>query len=148
MPRAQDIMLDFEISRKDMVMVYMLPDPYFDAFEEVLTLKHVNLAKHATAGLSLYESGGRVHLAAMYPSTLAAKIPDWRMRIRGAWLIKIADTIILSIDDAKSALRSVVDTWAPSVTLLFSHPEIQPICLIMASPLCRRHRLHNKSMIK
>lgn len=119
-------MLDFEISRTDMVMIYMSPDPYFDAFEEVLHLKHLNLVKHATAGLSFYESGGCVHLASMSPSTPVAKIPDWRTRVCGAWLIKIGDTIISSIEDAKSALCSVVDKGLPSVPLLFSHPEIRP----------------------
>ncbi len=67
----------------------MSPDPYFDAFEEVLQLKHANLQKHSTAGLSLYESNGRVHLAAMSPDTPAAKIPDWRTHVRGAWLVKL-----------------------------------------------------------
>jgi hypothetical protein len=53
MPRARDKMLDFDISRTDMSMIYMSPDPYFDAFEEVLHLKHANLQKHATAGFSM-----------------------------------------------------------------------------------------------
>jgi hypothetical protein len=29
-PKAIDIMADFDISRKDMVMIYLSPDPYHD----------------------------------------------------------------------------------------------------------------------
>ena len=61
-PRARDIMLDFNVTRSDMATIYMSPDPYFEAFEEQLNLQHVNLTKHATAGLELYESSGRVYL--------------------------------------------------------------------------------------
>ncbi len=84
-PRARDIMLDFGVTSRDMAMIYMSPDPYFDAFEETLNVQHVNLKKHATAGLELYELSGRVFLQSMTPGAAAAKIPDWRSRIRGAW---------------------------------------------------------------
>jgi hypothetical protein len=80
-PRARDIMLDFNVTRRDMEMVYMSPDPYFEAFEETLHVQHVNLKKHATAGLELYESSGRVFLKSMTPGAAAAKIPDWHSRI-------------------------------------------------------------------
>ena len=70
-------MLDFYVTRRDMAMIYMSPDPYFEAFEEKLNVQHVNLKKHHTAGLELYESLGRVFLRSMKPITAAAKIPDW-----------------------------------------------------------------------
>ena len=54
----------------------MSPDPYFEAFEEKLNVQRVNLKKHHTAGLELYESSGRVFLRSMKPGTAAAKIPD------------------------------------------------------------------------
>ena len=62
----------------------------------------------------------------MKPSMAAAKIPDWRTQLRGAWLIKIGDTIISSVEDASSTLRTLVNSGAQSVTLQFSHPEIRP----------------------
>ena len=74
-------MLDFDITRRDMATIYMSPDPYFEAFEEQLNLQHGTLTKHATAGLELYESSGRVYLKSMKPSTAAAKIPTWRSRL-------------------------------------------------------------------
>jgi hypothetical protein len=125
-PWAWDIMFDFDVTRRDMEMIYMSPDPYFEAFEEELNVQHVNLNKHHTAGLELYESSGRVFLRSMTPSTAAAKISDWRTRIRGAWLIKIGDTMISSVEDASLTLKTFVNSGAQSVPLLFSHPEIRP----------------------
>ncbi len=87
-PRAIDIMSAFDTSKSDMATIYMSPDPYFTAFKQPLDLRQFDLAKHPTAGLSLYENGGKLHLATMSPSTPAAKIKDWRSRIRGAWLTK------------------------------------------------------------
>ena len=46
-----------------MMMVYMLPDPFHDAFEQTVDLWKFDLTKHATGGLSLYVRDGRVHLA-------------------------------------------------------------------------------------
>ena len=63
-------MLDFDVTRRDMAMIYMSPDPYFEAFEEQLNLQHVNLTKHTTAGLELCESFGRVFLQSMKPGTV------------------------------------------------------------------------------
>jgi hypothetical protein len=105
-------MLDFDITRSDMAMIYMSPDPYFEAFEKHLNLQHVTLTKDATASLELYESSGRVHLQSMKPSTAAAKIPNWRSRLRGAWLIKIGNTIIFLVDDVSLALWALVDSGA------------------------------------
>lgn len=48
--KAIDIMADYEISKRDMAMIYLSPTPYFDAFEQPLDLRQFNLAKHATAG--------------------------------------------------------------------------------------------------
>jgi hypothetical protein len=76
-PWAVDIMTEYNIGRNNMAMVYMSPDPYFDTFEQPLDIRHFDLAKHATVGLSLYEKSGRLYLVSMSPSTPAAKIPDW-----------------------------------------------------------------------
>ena len=107
-------------------MIYMSPDPYFDAFEQPLDLRKFDFTKHATAGLSLYESDGRIYLAAMSPGTPAAKIPDWRTRVRGAWLIQIGDSVISSIADATLAFQLLAQNNSPSTVLLFAHPEIRP----------------------
>ncbi len=71
-------MNDFHIGVQDMMMAYMSPDPYHDAFEQSVDLRKFDLTKHATSGLSLYEQDGRVDLASIAPSTPAARIHAWR----------------------------------------------------------------------
>jgi hypothetical protein len=116
-------MAEFDISSKDMAMIYLSPDPYYDAFKQPLDLRKFGIVTHATAGLSLLESDGRLHLTTMSPSTPAAKMRDWRTRMKGAWLIKIGDIDILTIKEAKSAFQSIHDSGSTSTTLLFAHPD-------------------------
>ncbi len=52
------------------------------------------------------------------------KIPHWRSRLKGAWLIKVGDILISSIADAQDAFTTAIASGSPFVTLLFSHPEI------------------------
>ena len=75
---AAKLVDDFQIGVQDMMMVYMSPDPYHDAFEQTVDLWKFDLTKHATGGLSMYEREGRVHLASISPSTPAARIHGWR----------------------------------------------------------------------
>ncbi len=72
---ASDIVTEFMLSKKDMTTLYMSPDPYFEAFEEVINLRKFNLKKHRMAGLCLAHSDGRLYLRGMTPSTPGAKIP-------------------------------------------------------------------------
>ncbi len=117
---------EFQIGVQNMTMVYMLPDPYHDAFEQTVDLRKFDLTKHATSGLSLYVRDGRVHLASIAPSTPAVRIHGWRTWIWGAWLIKVGDIIVESIDDVVRAFDGLHTSGFPSVTLLFSHPEVRP----------------------
>jgi hypothetical protein len=122
---ASDIVTEFMLSKKDMATIYMPPDPYFEAFEEVINLRKFDLSKHCTAGLSLAHSDGRLYLRGMMPSTPCTKIPQWRTQIIGAWLIQIGSTPVFTINDAQQAFQELSASAVPSVTLLFSHPEIQ-----------------------
>jgi hypothetical protein len=49
---AAELVKDFQIGIQDMMMVYMSPDPYHDAFEQTMDLQK------ATGGLSLYVRDG------------------------------------------------------------------------------------------
>ena len=124
-PTASDIVSEYNIGRNDMALIYMSPDPYHEAFEEVLDLRRFDYSRHRTAGLCLAHANGRLILGGMAPSTPAAKIPRWRSRIKGAWLIKIGDKAVSSISDAQSAFAALDSAGITSVTLLFSHPEIR-----------------------
>jgi hypothetical protein len=123
---AAELVEDFQIGVQDMMMVYMSPDPYHDAFKQTVDLRKFDLTKHATSGLSMYKRDGRVHLAPIAPSTPAARIHGWRTWIRGTWLIKVGDTKVGSIDEVAWAFDGLRTSGSPSVTLLFSHPEVRP----------------------
>lgn len=135
-----------------MAMVYMSPDPYFESFEQQIDLRQFNLAKHSTAGLSLVEHDGRLHLTTMIPGTPAAKIKDWRSRVKGAWLIKIGTTLVTSVETAHDTLAAAINANKPIVTLLFAHPEVQPnlshdgIPIVSSAPFTQAHhdQLNNR----
>ena len=62
----------------------------------------------------------------MKSSTPGAKIPCWRSRIKGAWLIKIDDVIVSTIEEAQAAFMAASTKGLPSIRLLFLHPEFRP----------------------
>ncbi len=103
----------------------MSPDLYFEAFEECIDLRRFNLAMHRTAGLCLAAHNGRLFLGAMKPSTPGAKIPCWRSCIKGAWLIKIDDVLVSTIDEAQATLEAASTKGVPMIWLLFLHPEFR-----------------------
>jgi len=124
-PTALYIVLDYNIGRDNMVLIYMSPDPYNEAFEEVLDLRRFDFSRHRTAGLCLAHVNGRIILGGIAPSTPAAKIPRWRSGLKGAWLTKICNTMVSSISEAQMAFVALGTTGTSLVTLLFSHPEIR-----------------------
>jgi hypothetical protein len=124
--RALDVMSMFDVGTRDMAMIYMSPDPYFDAFEQPIDFRKFGPSKHPTMGLSLYEKSGRVYLATMSPSTPAAKIPDWRARVRGAWLIKVNECLVTTVEEATIAFAELHKNGTHTATLLFAHPEVRP----------------------
>jgi len=115
----------YNIMRNDMAMIYMSPDPYFEAFEEVIDMTRFDLNKQWTAGLCLAHINGCLHLGGMAPSTPAAKIPCGCLRIKGTWLIKIGDRTVTTLAEAHDAFQQLSSNGITSVPLLFSHPEIR-----------------------
>jgi hypothetical protein len=116
---------EFNVTKDDMAIVYMSQDPFFDSFEEVLDLRKWSFDKHRLAGLSLVSHNGRLYLGGMNPSTPGAKVDRWRVNLRGAWLIKVGSVLVSTISDGHSAFKDIYESDAPSVTLLFSHPELR-----------------------
>jgi hypothetical protein len=73
---ASNIVSEFLIvSKKDMAMIYLLPNPYFESFKEVVYITRFDFNKHQTAGLCLTTTGDHLFLGSISPSTPAAKIP-------------------------------------------------------------------------
>jgi hypothetical protein len=122
---AASIVTAYGIGKDDMATVYMSPDPFFDAFEEDLDLRKWSFDKHHTAGLSLLHHNGRLYLGGMTPSSPGAKVDKWRLHLKGAWLIKIVSSTISTIAESHAIFKDLYDRGTPSVTLLFSHPEIR-----------------------
>ncbi len=100
---AAELVKDFKIGTHDMAMVYMSPDPYHEAFKQTLDLCKFNFSHHPTAGLSLFEQDGQVHLGTISLSTPAAKLHTWWSRVQVAWLIKIAGVMVNSLEDVTNA---------------------------------------------
>jgi hypothetical protein len=62
----------------------------------------------------------------MAPNTPGAKIPRWRTRIKGAWLIKIGNNLVYTINDAQWAFHTLSTNGATTVMLLCLRSKIQP----------------------
>jgi hypothetical protein len=123
-PSPLDIMSEYLIGKRDMATIYMSPDPYFEAFNKMVNLCKFDLSKHRTAGLCLAQSDDHLFLGGIVPSTSAAHIPHWRSCLKSAWLIKIGNSMVSTITDAQATFTKAHDSGLPSITLLFSHPEI------------------------
>ena len=117
-------MNDFGISNRDIAQVYVLPHPYNNAFEEEMELKYFD-TNHPAGGLQFKTFNGQLTIGNMIAGTLAAKIPNWRSRIRGAWLVEINGTPISTLTDVHTALDHAVTNRDKTCHLLFAHPEIQ-----------------------
>ncbi len=121
---AASIVTAYGIGKDDMATDYMSLDPFFDAFEEDLDLRKWSFDKHHTAGLSLLHHNGHLYLGKMTPSSPGAKVDKWRLHLRGARLLKIGSSTVSTIAEADAMFKDLYDRGTPSVTLLFSHPEI------------------------
>ena len=124
-PSASDIVTEFDIGHRDIASIYLSPDPYHESFEEEVDIRRFDLTKHRTAGLCLAHYDGRLFLGGIAKSTPCAKIPRWRTRIKGAWLIKIGPHTVSTIQDAQDAFAALALAGNTRIALLFSHPIIR-----------------------
>jgi hypothetical protein len=69
-----EMIMQNDILRKDVEMVYLSPSPYNNAFEEVLDLRRYNPTISPTAGIVCEEKSSKLFLREMQTSTPAAKI--------------------------------------------------------------------------
>ena len=143
---AAELVHDFQIGVQDMMMVYMSPDPYHDAFKQSVDLWKFDLTKHATGGLSLYMRDGRVHLASIAPSTPAARIHSWQTRIQVRGLSRL--TVVLS-NPSMMLFGPLTDCAHPVLLRLRYYSPIlksDPTSHKMGSQLCHRLRSPNIHM--
>jgi hypothetical protein len=122
------------------------PTPYNDAFEEELDLRKFYFKLHHTAGMSFIPQDTRLILASMVPSTPGARIPRWRTRLRGAWLLLVNGTPVDSIVSVQQAFNSLSLSRASSCILLFAHPEISHGISNKGLPLLRRDQFTQQNI--
>ena len=120
--------VDYHITIKDIAQIYVSPHPFNDAFEEHVDLRRYDESKHAAAELRLTTTNSRLILDTIDKSTPCARIPRWRSRLKGAWLIQVGDTRVSTLDQVKQTFRDIHSSTTPppdNCTLLFSHPEMK-----------------------
>lgn len=105
--------------------IYLSPNPYYDAFKEQLDIRRWHPNDHPTAGLRLLEEDQRVIVVTMDPSTPAARIPRWRSRIKGAWLMQVRNSPIQTISDVRDALQRTHTRGNQFCELLLAHAELK-----------------------
>jgi hypothetical protein len=113
------------IGKQDMSMVYLSPDTYRESFEEEVDIRHFNLNKNRMDGLCLAHHDGCLFLGSVAKSTPCAKIPQWRTRIKGPWLIKIGSYTVTMIQEAQDAFTALSLAGTTHVLLLFLHPIVR-----------------------
>jgi hypothetical protein len=118
-----DMILEHDITRRDIETVYLSPSSFLDAFDEVFNLRYFDATKFPTAGLECEEKNGKVYLRGMLPSSPAAKIRAWRSRLRGARIISINGKSINCITDVSDAFLLLAIPMDP--------PRRRSLCNIM-----------------
>ena len=100
--------------------------------------------------MSLKNENGRLQLLDIKPSSPAARIPRWRSRIRGGWLISVNGQKVSTIEDVE---KLIADAPRHHFPLLFAHSEVQHghtndgVPLINSDQLNTRHSLLHRADI-
>jgi hypothetical protein len=119
---------EFDITHRDLRMVYFSPSPYNVAFEETLSKRWLTkplLSKFPSGGMTFIQSDDRLLLDSIAESSPFAMVPQWRSRLRGAWLINVDGQVVTCLKDVENALLESLKRDGSVCLLLFSHPEIK-----------------------
>jgi hypothetical protein len=101
-----------------------LPTPYNNTFEEELDLQTLDISRHRAAGMIFFPQDDRLILASMAPSTPGARVPRWRTRLRGAWLLSVNSAPVHTLAEAHQVFHNLYLRNAALCILLFAHPRI------------------------
>ena len=119
---------EFDISCRDLRQVYFSPSPFNAAFEETLEKKYIlpqALSRDPYGGLDFSVVDHRLYLSRIKDGSPFVKLPRWRSRLRGAWLIQIDDVPIDSMEAVSLALSTSTTKPGSLCILVFSHSEVQ-----------------------
>ena len=120
------VMVDhYGVSRWDVAQVYFSPHCFGYAFEETFTYSGSATLLHPSAGLVLELRDDRLYVTDIASSTLCAKIPRWRSRIRNTWLTCVNDTPVATLDDAARAFSALPQTPRGVCILTLASSELR-----------------------
>jgi hypothetical protein len=88
----------------------------------------------------------RLIFASMAPSTPGARVPCWRTRLRGDWLLSVNGTLVHTLAEAHQVFQDLYLRNAASCILLFAHPRISHGLSNKGLPLLRRDRIPQLSI--
>ncbi len=115
----------YDISKRDVLQVYMSTDPYADEFTRTIDLKGYTTSSHPAAGLSLVTKEKRLILQHIQPGTNAAKLSRWRSECKGAWLKAVDGKPVESLEQVHAAFAQLLTEKRLTCELTLSHPEIR-----------------------
>jgi hypothetical protein len=127
-PRIQRLSIidDMRLDRGEtFAQVYLSPSAYHEAFEEEIDIRRWTNIDHHTAGLTLIQKDGRLILASIVKSTPVAKIPRWRTRCRGAWVMEVNGMLVQTTQDVERALKMAKMRGDDKCRITLAHPEIK-----------------------
>jgi hypothetical protein len=139
-----DMILDHDITSRDVEMVYLSPSCYDNAFEEELDLRRFNHGTAPTAGLECTISNGKVILSGMTPSTPGAKIRAWRSRLRGARILRVNEYEISSVKDIEDTLLQLSAQGFRKCRLLLAHSILRDGLVETGIPQINVDQLNNR----
>ena len=142
------IIEEYGINRDDIAMIYLSPDPYNCAFEETIDLRRYKWNKANTAGMEFMVKDDRLHLASMTPSTPGAKIKRWRSHIKHAWLIKVDNVEVHTVEEVSAIFKTLAESERKDCKLLFSHPEIKHGLTNAGIPQISMDQLNNRHLLR
>jgi hypothetical protein len=138
--------LSYGVSATDITHIYMSPTPYNEAFEKELDLCKYNFSHHRAAGMIFLPQDDRLILASMAPSTLGTRIPRWRTRLRGAWLLLINGTPVHTLAAVHQVFHDLSLSRTASCILLFAHPKLSHGLSNTGLPLLHRDQIPQLSI--
>jgi hypothetical protein len=121
----QRLFKDYDISQKDVLQIYVSPDPYADEFVRTMELKGFHPTQHPSAGLQFMLKDKRLILHNIQSSTPAAKISRWRSEMKGAWLKSINGVSVETVQQVQEILESLHHSKSKTCELVLSHPEVK-----------------------
>lgn len=105
--------------------IYLSPTPYHDAFEEKIDLRRWHPTDHPTADLRMVQENDRVLLITMDKSAPASRIPRWRTRLKGAWLMQVGGMPVHLVGDVQTALKRAKLEGRLTCALILAHSELR-----------------------